>query len=359
MGGFCLPPATPLNMNTSSTVVGRVSIIIAAYNCAETIGATLESCLAQTYGNAEIIVVNDGSIDRTAEVLQTFGSKINIVNKCNGGLASARNAGARVATGEYMAWMDSDDLMVSDRIELQAGVLATDPAVELVSSDFSAFADDGADFEASHIHRYYSAVGRLNGLSNIYPKSREMAADSRCVTVRTGQAYRSLLSGNFVHPPTVMVRRSIFDRVGFFDEALRYNSDFDFILRAARIGCFAYIDTPLLRYRRSGAQMSHSAAGGKIPLETIKILEKVRLDDPDISLVQQHLFRRRFAELFTDAADLIGPSDRPRALRLLVRGVRHQLLLGAAVHAFVRIVVPRFVVVAAKSTWHHLTFGTK
>lgn len=174
--GSCLPPVIPSKMNTFPTVAGRVSIVVAAYNCAETIGATLESCLAQTYENAEIIVVNDGSTDCTAEVLQTFGNKINVVNKSNGGLASARNAGARVAAGEYMAWMDADDLMATDRIMLQAGVLATDSSIEFVSSDFSAFVDDAADFETSHISRYYSAVGRLHGLSNIYPGSREMAA---------------------------------------------------------------------------------------------------------------------------------------------------------------------------------------
>ncbi len=354
-----MPPAIPANMTASPIIAGRVSIVIAAYNCAETIRATLESCLAQTYRNAEIIVVNDGSNDCTAKVLQTFGSKINLVNKSNGGLASARNAGVRLATGEYMAWMDCDDLMAPDRIMLQAGVLSTDPSVALVSSDFSAFVNDAADFEASHIHRYYSAVGRLNGLSNIYPKSREMATVGRHLTVRTGHVYHSLLSGNFVHPPTVMVRRSVFDMVGFFDEGLRYNSDFDLILRAARIGCFAYIDAPLLRYRRSVTQMSHSAANGKIPLETIKILEKVQRDDPDIFHAQQHLFRRRFAELFIDAADLIGPSDRPRALRLLFCGVRQKVLLGAVAHALARIAVPRFVVVAAKSARRLLTFGTK
>ena len=185
-----MPPAIPANMSASPIIAGRVSIVIAAYNCAETIRATLESCLAQTYGNAEIIVVNDGSNDCTAKVLQTFGSKINLVNKSNGGLASARNAGARVATGEYMAWMDCDDLMAPDRIMLQAGVLSTDPSVALVSSDFSAFVNDAADFEASHIHRYYSSrpsdphparagCHRLFGPRNWLSREQDVVARSR------------------------------------------------------------------------------------------------------------------------------------------------------------------------------------
>lgn len=105
--------------------------------------------------------------------------------------------------------------------------------------------------------------------------------------------------------------------------------------------------------------MSHSAAGGKIPLETIKILEKVQRDDPDIFLAQQRLFRRRFAELFIDAADLIGPADRTLALHLLFRGLCHELMLGPAAHALARIAVPRLVVAAAKLTLRFLTFGTK
>jgi hypothetical protein len=177
------------------------------------------------------------------------------------------------------------------------------------------------------------------------------------VTVRTGQVYLPLLSGNFVHPPTVMVRLNLFDRIGFFDETLHYTSDCDFIIRAARIGRFAYIDTPLLRYRLSDSQMSHNAAGGKILLETVDILKKVQRDDPEIFLGQQQLFHRRFAELHIYTADLIGPSDRRKALHLLVRGVRYEFLLGAAARAFARIVVPQFAVRTAKTTWRFLRFG--
>src|SRR3546814_9264755 len=87
-------------------------------------------------------------------------------------------------------------------------------------------------------------------------------------SIRCGSAFESLLWGNFVHPPTVMVRRRLFDQIGVFDETLRYNSDYDFIVRASRAGLFAFIEQPLLRYRISTTQMSHAAAGGKIPLET-------------------------------------------------------------------------------------------
>src|SRR3546814_15588174 len=75
-------------------------------------------------------------------------------------------------------------------------------------------------------------------------------------SIRCGSAFESLLWGNFVHPPTVMVRRRLFDQIGVFDETLRYNSDYDFIVRASRAGLFAFIEQPLLRYRISTTQMS-------------------------------------------------------------------------------------------------------
>ncbi len=343
-------------MNATQDKPVRVSIVIPAYNCASTVAATIESCLQQTYKNAEIIVVNDGSTDNTATVLQSFGSKIQVINKCNGGLASARNAGVRVAVGEFIAWMDSDDLMAPDRIMLQVGALASDPNIQLVSSDFSAFENDDADFDASYIASYYSALSRLGGLSSILPRACEMTLFERAVTVRKGHVYHSLLSGNFVHPPTVMVRHGVFDKIGFFDETLRYSSDYDFILRAARTGEFAFIDAPLIRYRRSDTQLSRSA-NASLPLETIAILEKAKRNDPAISLDQNRLLSRRFAELHISSAKIIGPSNRYRALSLLLRSVRHELLVGRALFAFARIVIPRAIVTGAKVAWRHFVHG--
>lgn len=348
-------------MNVSPIVPGRVSIVIPAYNCATTVAATIESCLAQTYRDVEIFVVNDGSNDRTAEVLRTFGQKITIIDKSNGGVAASRNVGTVTASGEFVVWMDHDDLMAPDRVRLQVKVLTSDPSIELVSSDFSAFTTVEADFEHSHIASYYSAVRRLGGLDRIYSQARVIEEGTvpgdQAFTVRSGQIYESLLSGNFVHPPTVMVRRSVFDRAGYFDETLTYNSEYDLVVRIARVGCVAYIDAPLLRYRRSETQLSHCPAGGKIPLETVRVLEKVRRDDPAMYASHSSLFRHRFAEQFIDAADLIGPSDRLRAFRLLIRGLRYKLLFSAALHALGRIVVPRFAVKALKRMWRNVALA--
>ena len=346
-------PATSVAAFSVDTAVpGRVSVVIPAYNCEATVAAAVESCLAQTFDDVEIIVVNDGSTDRTLDVLNGFGPRIKLISQANGGVGAARNAGARVASGEYVAWMDSDDLAMPDRLGLQVGLLVSRPDINLVSSDFSAFITGKSDYASSHIGTYYHAVRRLGGVANIYPHDGVIAERGKfgeaSVSVRWGQPYESLLWGNFVHPPTVMVRRSVFDQVGFFDEALRYSTEYDLIIRIARTGQFAFIDVPLLRYRVSATQLSHAAAGGKMPLETVKVLAKVQRDDPGLYAMHEPVFQRRRAESLILAAEGIGSSDPLRALGLLARGVRFRLLFHNALRALAHIVAPGFAIAAIR-----------
>lgn len=319
-------------------VAHHVSVVIPAYNCAHTVAATIESCLAQDYDDLEIIVVNDGSTDQTSTVLAAFGARITVVNQPNGGLAAARNTGQRMATGQYVVWMDADDLMIRDRIRLQAAVLDANPECGLVSSDFSAFVDGDTDTESSHMANYYHAVGRLGGVTEAYPQAlAAVVSDRRTCAVRSGDIYEALLWGNFVHPPTVMVRRSLLDEVGFGDESLRYSSDYDLILRLAAQTRFAFVDAPLLRYRRSGEQMSHLHAGDRMQLETVRILERIRRDDPEVYDRHRAVFRLRIAESLVLAADSLATVDRGRALGLLLRGAREKLLFAPTAFALGRI----------------------
>lgn len=329
----------------SGLVAGRVSIVLPAYNCEATIAAAVESCLAQSYQDVEVIVVNDGSTDGTAQVLEQFGSRIRVLHQHNAGLAAARNAGTRAATGEFVAWMDGDDLAMPERLRIQVGLLVSKPGIMLVSSDFSAFVTGETDFNRSHICTYYHSVRRQGGVARIYGYRDVIEvgtrARERSVVVRWGDVYESLLWGNFVHPPTVMVRRDVFDVVGFFDETIHYSSDYDLIIRIARSGPFVYVDAPLLRYRVSATQMSHGAAGGRMPLETARILEKVRLSDPLVYARNPALFRRRIAESLMSAAEMIGTADRREALRLLVQGVRSRPIFPRSLRVLAKILLPR------------------
>lgn len=124
----------------------RVSVVVPAYNAAATLDETLSSLLSQTRRPDEIIVVDDGSSDNTAQLLRGYGPAITVVTKANGGLASARNVGCRAATGDYVAFLDADDLAVPHRIELQASCLDSDPEIALCFSEFSALGDQNVEF---------------------------------------------------------------------------------------------------------------------------------------------------------------------------------------------------------------------
>jgi glycosyltransferase involved in cell wall biosynthesis len=326
-----------VHANTGSELV---SIIVAAYNCEAFIGAALETCLRQTHPKVEVVVVNDGSKDGTGEILRRYGGRIRLIEQKNGGLANARNTGVREARGEYIAWMDADDLVHPEKIATQVAAFRADPALVLVSTDFSAFRTEAeGDYEASHIESYYDAYRRLGGHASIYPK-RTPLENAAAPAVLSGRVADPLLYGNFVHPPTVMATRAAMEKAGAFDESLRYSSDYDLILRLARLGEFGFIDAPLLRYRRTPQQMSGSTSYGHMQMETLRILDKVAAANTGTDAGIARLIKRRKSESLVSAASTIGPTERRKAISLLVDGWRFGVPLKQSAVALARIALP-------------------
>lgn len=322
-----------------------VTIAIAAYNCAATVGATIESCLAQTYPKFEVLVIDDGSTDSTAAVLASFADRIRVIRQPNKGLASARNAAMLAARGDLIAWMDADDLCMPDRLLVQVAVLDAHPEVVLVSSNFSAFRQAETDDPSPYLTSYYSAPGRLGGLPAVYAQSEELdtpgATSAARFHVRRGRVYESLLDGNFVHPPTVMFRRSVLQSVGECDTSLRYSPDYEFFLRVSQLGEFALIDAPLLRYRLSESQMTKSAVRGTLQLETIAIMDRIRKSSPSIYKRHRYLFEKRYARSHLSAAEAIGIADTAQSLRHLWHAVSHGALPWAALRVLAHILLPQ------------------
>ncbi len=340
-----------------ASVPGRVSIVIPAYNAVGTVGAAIESVLAQTYSDCELIVVDDGSTDRTAAVLGGFGPRIRVVHQRNSGLAAARNAGQRAAAGEFIAWMDADDLMAPERIQLQASVLGANPEIGVVCSDFSAFEDVEHTLHASYMSTYYSAVDRLGGVLALFPETvGTVRWGGRAAAVRAGRIYEALMWGNFVHPPTVMARRSVLSEAGFGDPSLRFSSDYDLILRLARLASFGYLDAPLLRYRISPGQMSHVNSGERMQLETVQILERIERGDPEAAVRLKRVLRLRVAESYFSAAEAVGNEDRGQAIGLMVRGLKTRVLVRPAARALARIMVPAAMVPGIKRLMNAVPF---
>lgn len=121
-----------------------VSVIIPAYNAAVTIAETIDSALAQTLPPLDIIVVNDGSTDSTAAILDRYGDRIHVISQPNAGLSSARNAALRIARGEYVAFLDADDIWAPQMLARTVPLLDAEPQCALVFTDLAVIDSNAA-----------------------------------------------------------------------------------------------------------------------------------------------------------------------------------------------------------------------
>lgn len=198
----------------------RTSVVIPAYNAERDIAAAIDSALAQRGAAVEVCVLDDGSTDSTPNHVARYGDRVRYARQPNRGLAAARNAGGRLATGDAILFLDADDALAPDCIARHADVLAAQPRVGLTYSRWL-YVDEGA---------------RTLSEAQIEPPTDVQA-----------QILRRTL---FFFPSAVMIRRSWLDRAGWFDESLCWSEDADLWLRLARAGCeFAFIDAALTRYR--------------------------------------------------------------------------------------------------------------
>jgi UDP-glucose 4-epimerase len=204
-----------------------VSVVIPCYNAEVFIADAIESVLAQTYDNLEILITNDGSSDGTEAVIKHYLNNPKVryfKHETNRGIPAARNTAIRQARGEYVAFLDSDDTWLPNKIEAQLQVFSRDVTrqVGLVWSD--AYMKDNR--------------GNIVTRGGIVPDD--------IGSLPTQSVLKRLFLRNFICAVTAMVRRSCFDRVGLLDEALRGGSDdYDLWLRLAPYFRFAYIPVPL------------------------------------------------------------------------------------------------------------------
>ena len=201
-----------------------VSVIIPTYNTAHFLGEAIQSVLDQTYQDFEIIVSDDGSTDNTEEVVRSFGNeRIRYIKlkENSGGSSVPRNTGLRAARGKYIAFLDSDDVWLHNKLELEVEFLKTHPSLGMVYSGYTYF-------------------GTRNGRGE---------RDSKYFSLPAGHMLKEIFMDNPIIPSAVLVRKSCFDKVGLFDESLTHCGDADMWLRIAAYFEIDYLDIPLANSR--------------------------------------------------------------------------------------------------------------
>src|SRR5215468_10938412 len=209
-----------------------VSVIIPTYNRWPMVGEAIESVLAQSYRSWELIVVDDGSTDDTSERLALYGSKIKYISRQRSGVAAARNHGIASATGQYVAFLDSDDLWMPRKLEVQTAFMEQHPNVQICQT------------EEIWIRRGV----RVN------PKAKHAKP--------SGDIFRSSLDLCLVSPSAVMMSKPLFTESGGFDESFPVCEDYDLWLRISVHCSVPLIPVPLVVKRGGHSdQLSHYTWG--------------------------------------------------------------------------------------------------
>lgn len=321
----------------NSTIIGdnTVSVIIPTFNRAYCLARTVNSALAQTEVEVEVVIVDDGSTDDTADlVTRLYGKdpRVRFVRKENGGVASARNHGIRLATGAFIAFLDSDDVWYPWKLKLQLACLRALPHVGMLWTDMEGIDPQGAVSHPRYLRKMYGAFRWFptyedlfearTPLREIEPGLNDLVADHK---LYAGNIFSQMVLGSLVHTSTVVLRRERLARVGEFDESLRpLGEDYDFHLRTCAEGPVAFADVASIRYQLG---MPDRLTRHELPLAVhfLKTLTGVLRDHRARITLKPSMIRTVLAE----AHEWVGrvhlqAGDRAAAARHLAASLRYQ-----------------------------------
>ncbi len=249
----------------------EISVIIPAYNSAHFLKDALDSVLAQTFRDLEVLVIDDGSTDNTRELVSSYGGQLRYFYQQNSGVALARNRGIEESRARYIAFLDADDLWMPEKLERQFEALENGSEYRACYTNFTTVASDLTPLEGN------SSSRKSSGLADL------------------------LLRGNVVGTPsTVFCERLLLEATGGFDPSLSQCADWDMWMRMTALTEFFYFEEPMVAYRQHGNNMSRDVA--LLERDSLRVLEKGFA----LPALSQDLRRRRRAAFARNYMVLAG-----------------------------------------------------
>ena len=237
--------------------MSKVSVVIPTYNRAHTLREAIDTVLSQRYKDLELIVVDDGSTDETCEIVSSYIPKLTYIFQKHQGVSAARNKGIECARGHYIAFLDSDDLWLKDKLCLQMEFMENHPEA-LICYTEEIWIRKGIRVNPMKKHRKYS-----------------------------GMIFEHCLPLCMISPSSVLMARRLLEHVGVFDEALEACEDYDLWLRISAQYPVCLIDTPLI-VKRGGHADQLSKRVGRQDRFRVKALIKL-LEGNNLSFDQREL----------------------------------------------------------------------
>ena len=249
----------------------NISVVIPMYNSSKTILSTLNSVKTQTILPFEVLIIDDGSLDESATIVEDFISNnltlnIHLVKKVNGGVSTARNAGIKLAQGDWIALLDSDDEWLPNKLERQIQVLSENPNIDFLGTN-----RNGESFSAV-------LWNKLEHLTKISAKL--------------------LLFKNYFSPPTIIFKKQIFFELGGFDENQRYAEEWNYFIRIAqRYNCYL-LDESLVITGGRKAHFGHSGLSGNLKQMELGELKNIK-DSLNLNIINyfEYIFLIMFSLL--------------------------------------------------------------
>jgi glycosyltransferase involved in cell wall biosynthesis len=270
------------------TVLPTITVVVPCYNAERWIGATLRSVLTQQWAAPlDIVVVDDGSKDGSADLVSREFPQVRLLRQANSGVAAARNLGIAQARGDWIAFVDADDIWLPAKLQTQWDALQAQPGAQMACSSWRVWESTEPEPDPAWLEEL-SKIGEPPAAMDVGP---------------SGWIYTQLLQDCQVWTSTVVAKRELFAAIGSFDTSLRIGEDLDLWLRASRVTPIVRVQRPLALYRMHPHSITKGAPARNYQAEVIdRAVQRWGYDSPDGQRARPAEIHRALARTWRDFA---------------------------------------------------------